>query len=85
MVQKGQLTPIRQVAPTRSHLHLGAEVEVYRYPKLGDRIFYQSKYADIQEKRDRTGKAFLLITRETRYWNQNNETICIVRTLGGER
>ena len=79
------LPSIRDYAPTKSHLHAGDEVEIYRYPKLGDRIFYQSKYVDIQEKRDRTGKPFLLVTRETRYWNQNNETICIVRTLGGER
>ena len=81
--RENELPPI----PTNldRHLHAGDEVEVYRYPKLGDRIFYQSKYVDIQEKRDRTGKPFLLVTRETRYWNQNNETICIVRTLGGER
>jgi len=82
--EKG-LPSIRTVAPGRSHLHLGDEVEVYRYPKLGDRIFYQSKYVDIQEKTSHSGAPMLLVTRETRYWNQNNETICIVRTLGGER
>jgi hypothetical protein len=82
---EGGLTPLRAVAPTRSHLHLGDEVELYRYPNLGDKIFYQSKYLDIQEKVGRRGESFLLVTRETRYWNQDNEVICVLRALGGER
>jgi N-terminal half of MaoC dehydratase len=83
--QETGLPSIRSVAKTRSHLHAGDEVEIYRYPKLGDRIFYQSTYNDIQEKKDHSGRPFLLLTRETRYWDQDNETICIVRTLGIER
>lgn len=79
------LTPVRDVAKTRSHLHGGDEVEVFRYPKLGDRVFYQSRYANIQEKVGRDGKPFLVITRETRYWNQDDETLLIVRALGIER
>jgi hypothetical protein len=78
-----ELPDFRSVAHTTRHLHAGDEVEMYRYPKLGDRIFYQSKYADIQEKVGRRGP-FLLVTRETRYWNQDNELICVVRMLGIE-
>lgn len=79
------LPSIRDVAPTRSHLHAGDEIEVYQYPKLGDRIFYQSKWVDIQEKTGRDGRNFLLVTRETRYWNQNEDLLLIVRGVGIER
>ena len=68
----------------KRHLHAGDEVEILRYPKIGDRIFYQSKYVDIQEKQGREGP-FLLITSEQRFWNQDDETICIQRTLGISR
>ena len=54
------LTPIRDVAPTRSHLHAGDEVELLQYPKIGDRVFYKSRWVDFQEKRGRDGKPFLL-------------------------
>ncbi len=79
------LAAIRSAAPTTSHLHAGDEVEMYRYPALGDRIFFQTRYADIQEKVGSDGQPFLLITRETRYWNQNDETILVLRQLGIER
>ncbi|HEX2172852.1 MAG TPA: MaoC family dehydratase N-terminal domain-containing protein [Dehalococcoidia bacterium] len=79
------LPSIRSVAPTRSHLNGGEEVELFRYAKIGDRIFFQTRYVDIQEKVGRDGRPFLLVIRETRYWNQDDETICIVRNLGIER
>ena len=78
------LTPIRSVANTRTHLHTGDEVELYRYPRLGDRIFYRSRYSDIREKRSRSGRPMLMVTTETRYWNQDDETIMIFRTAGVE-
>ena len=81
----GDLTPIRNVATTRSHLHGGDEVEILRYPKIGDRIFYQTRYASIDEKIGRDGAPFLVIVRETRYWNQDDETILILRAIGIER
>jgi acyl dehydratase len=81
----GGLLSLRDVTGTTKHLHAGDEVEVYRYPKLGDRIFFQSEVKDIQAKVGRRGDPFLLITQETRYWNQDNEEICVIRTLGAER
>jgi len=79
------LAEVRAVAGTRSHLHGGDELEVYAYPKLGDRIFFQTRYADIQEKLGSNGQPFLLITRETRFWNQDDQTLLILRALGIER
>ena len=78
------LPSIRSVAPTRSFLHAGDEIEIYRYPKVGDRIFYQSRYVDIQEKIGHRGP-FLLSTQETRYWNQDDEVICVIRAIGIDR
>jgi hypothetical protein len=80
---EASLPDFREVAGTTRHLHAGDEIELYQYPKLGDRIFYQTKYANIQEKMGRR-ESFLLVTKETRYWNQDNRLICIVRTLGIE-
>jgi hypothetical protein len=77
------LPDFRSASHTTRHLHAGDEIEMYRYPKLGDRIFYQSKYASIQEKMGKRGP-FLLVIRETRYWNQDDALICIVRTLSIE-
>lgn len=79
------LPSIRAVTPTRSHLHAGDEIEVLQYPKIGDRIFYQSRWVDIEEKRGRDGRPFLLVTHETRYWNQDNQLLLMVRGVGIER
>lgn len=79
------LPGIRTASPVKSHLHAGDEVEVLQYPKLGDRIFYQSRWVDIQEKTGRDGKPFLLVTRETRYWNQEDRLLLIVRGVGIEK
>lgn len=72
---------VRQAAGTGTHLHAGDEIEFYRYPKLGDRIFSQARYADIQEKIGRNGEPFLLTTTEIRYWNQDDETLLVARIL----
>jgi acyl dehydratase len=78
------LPSIKEVGGTRSHLHAGDEVEVLQYPKLGDRIFYKSAYVDIQEKTGRDGRKFILATRETTYWNQDDDVLLKVRMVGIE-
>ena len=79
------LPSIRSVAPTRSHLHAGDEIELLAFPKLGDKIFHQSRWVDVIEKKGRDGRPFLLVTRETRYWNQDDQLLLVVRGLGIER
>ncbi len=85
MRTKEGLPEIRDVAHTRSHLHAADAMEVRRYPKIGDRIFSQSEWVDIEEKAGRDGRRFLLATRETRYWNQDDELLLIARSVGVER
>jgi acyl dehydratase len=82
--QSRTLTPVRSLVRTHTHLHTGDEMEFFRYPKLGDKIFYQTRYSDILEKKSRSGRPMLMVTTETRYWNQNNETILVFRTTGME-
>ena len=78
------LPSMREVAHTRSHLHAADEMDVRQYPKIGDRIFFQSEWVDIQEKTGRDGRRFLLVTRETRYWNQDDELLLAARQVGIE-
>jgi len=60
-------------------LNAGNEIEVRQYPKLGDRIFSQAKYADIKERAGKDGSRMLIVTTETVYTNQNDEVLCILR------
>lgn len=60
-------------------LNAGNEIEVRQYPKLGDRIFSQAKYADIKERVTKDGARMLIVTTETVYTNQNDEVLCILR------
>jgi hypothetical protein len=60
-------------------LNAGNELEVYKYPSIGDEIYFQHKYSDIRERVGRDGKPFLIITQETSYWNQKEEMLCITR------
>jgi hydroxyacyl-ACP dehydratase HTD2-like protein with hotdog domain len=60
-------------------LNAGNELEIYRYPSIGDMVYFQNSYSDIRERVGRDGKPFLILTRETRYWNQNDEVLCITR------
>ncbi len=78
------LPPVRTLINSKTHLHTGDEMEFFRYPTLGDKIYYQTRYSDIQEKRSRSGRLMLMVTTETRYWNQKDETILIFRTTGME-
>ena len=75
------LPPIGQRTKVTRHLHGGDEFELFRYAKLGDRIFYQRRYVNIEEKVGRSEEPFLLVTFETRYWNQDNETILVHREI----
>jgi len=60
-------------------LNAGNEIEVYQYPKIGDKIFFQNRYHDIRERVGREGRAFLIITREITYTNQDKALLCITR------
>ncbi len=60
-------------------LNAGNELEIYRYPSIGDKVFFQHKYSDIRERVGRDGKPFLIITTETTYKNQNEQVLCITR------
>ena len=60
-------------------LNAGNEIELRQYPKLGDRIYSQAKYADIRERVQKDGSRMLIVTTETIYTNQNNEVLCILR------
>ena len=73
----GQLPPV----PTDlvRVLNAGNELEVYKYPSIGDEVRFQHKYSDIRERVGRDGKPFLIITQETSYWNQKEELLCITR------
>ena len=60
-------------------LNAGNEIEVRQYPKLGDRVFSQARYADIRERVAKDGARMLIVTTETVYTNQNGEVLCILR------
>ena len=73
----GELPPV----PTNlvRVLNAGNELEIYQYPSIGDKIFFQNKYSDIRERVGRDGKPFLIITRETTFKNQSDAILCITR------
>ena len=60
-------------------LNAGNELEVYKYPGIGDKIYFQNRYTDIRERVGRDGRPFLIITTETTYKNQNEDLLCITR------
>ena len=80
---RGGLPPV----PThlKRILNAGNEIELRQYPKLGDRIFSQAKYADIRERVGKDGSRMLIVTMETVYTNQNDEVLCILRASGIRR
>ena len=76
--REGELPPI----PTGlvRILNAGNELEIYKYPSIGDSIYFQNKYADIRERAGRDGTSpFLIVTRETTFRNQKGEVLCITR------
>jgi hypothetical protein len=60
-------------------LNAGNEIEVYRYPSLGDRIFAQSKYVDVTSRVAKDGTAMLVVVVETTYSNQDDAVLCVMR------
>ena len=60
-------------------LNAGNELEIYKYPSIGDELFFQNRYSDIRERVGRDGQPFLIITTETTFTNQNKEVLCITR------
>ena len=60
-------------------LNAGNEIELRQYPRLGDRVYSQAKYADIRERVAKDGARMLIVTTEIIYTNQNGEVLCILR------
>ncbi len=60
-------------------LNAGNELEIYKYPSIGDKIYFQNRYADIRERRGRDGEPFLIVTVETTFRNQQGDVLCITR------
>jgi hypothetical protein len=75
--QEGALPPI----PTslKRILNAGNEIELRQYPKLGDNIFSQAKYADVKGRVTKDGTPMLVVTTETTYTNQDGDVLCILR------
>jgi hypothetical protein len=73
----GTLPPIP--TPLKRNLNAGNQVELYKYPSLGDRIFSQARYSAIKGSITRDGNPMLVVTVETTYTNQNDEVLCILR------
>ena len=61
-------------------LNAGNEIELFRYPTLGDRIFSQAKIADVIERTGRDGSHMLIVTNETTYTNQKGDVLCVSRS-----
>jgi hypothetical protein len=75
--RKGALPPIP--TPLKRILNAGNEIELYKYPALGDHIFSQAKYSDIKGRVTKDGTAMLVVTTQTTYTNQNDDVLCILR------
>ncbi len=75
--RRGALPPIP--TPLKRIMNAGNEIELYKYPTLGDRIFSQATIADIKERVGRDGSPMLFITTETVYTDQRGEVLCILR------
>ena len=74
----GSLPPVP--TPLVRVLNAGNELEIFKYPSIGDKIFFQNRYSNIRERAGRDGQAFLIITTETTYKNQNGDLLCITRS-----
>ena len=74
---EGSLPPLP--TPLSRVLNAGNGMEIYKYPSLGDKIHFQNKYAEIQERVGRDGNPFLIVTVETTFRNQNEEVLCKTR------
>lgn len=79
----GQVSRPGALPPVPTHLvrvlNAGNEIEIYQYPSIGDKVYFQNRYADIQERAGRDGQTFLIITSETTYRNQTGGLLCVSR------
>ena len=66
-------------------LNAGNELEILQFPTLGERMYSQSRYANITERTGRDGSHMLIVTAETRFYNQRGEILCITRASGIRR
>jgi hypothetical protein len=75
--QPGELPKL----PTKlvRNLNAGNDLEVFKYPSLGDKIYFQASWKNIVEHVGKDGSPFLVVTRETKFWNQKGEVLCITR------
>ena len=60
-------------------LNAGNDMEIYQLPVLGDRIYSQARYGNIEERAGRDGAHMLIVTTETFYYNQRGDVLCITR------
>lgn len=70
--------PALPTSPKRI-LNAGNEIEVFKYPTLGDRIFVQAKYLEISERGTKDGASMLLVTTEEIYTDQNEAVLCTLK------
>ena len=63
----------------KRRLNAGNEIEVFKYPTLGDKIYSQAKYANITERTDKEGKPMLIVTSEIAFTDQNSAKLCVIR------
>lgn len=55
-------------------LNGGAEVELFRYPHQGDRVYQQSRYVDIYERISKSGP-MLMVVIDTMYSTEGGEPL----------
>ncbi len=73
---KGALPPLP--TPLKRILNAGNQIEVFKYPVLGDRVFSQAKYADIRGRITKEGNPMLVVTTQTTYTDQDEALLCIL-------
>ncbi len=56
---RGALPPI--ATDLKRIMNAGNEIELYKYPTLGDRIFSQARIADIKERADQKGEGLCIL------------------------
>ncbi|WP_063923089.1 FAS1-like dehydratase domain-containing protein [Cupriavidus basilensis] len=59
-------------------LNGGAEIELLRYARHGERIYQQSRYADIYERESRSGPMIMVVI-ETTYETESGEPLMRVK------
>lgn len=84
-VERGRGSLPRVPTDLVRNLNAGNDMEILQLPSLGDRIYAQSRYANIIERVGRDGAHMLIVTTETLYYNQRADLLCITRASGIRR